>query len=230
MSNVIRATETDKGIIVHELENGETRKYLAVRGGLSWPLIPENLPAYFCMYGEEYIRFEEKRGRLCYLCECEALDNSLTTFNTKLTDAVFLYGCETLYTMTGVSKGEDYSGYVEALQKFIYDKRAKVHVEEAPWHERPDLGVHHIQGWKEKGLLEIPEGSLIRAQLQELRADNVKAIPETLNAVNALRFVVCSFEKDKPPKPSQKDWRDRVNKGGTGRFSTQGNIRGGYGR
>ena len=213
MSIVTKATKTDKGIIVHDLDSKETRSYVAVRGAISWPLISENLPAYFCMYGEEYIRFEDKRGRLRFLCEHEALDMSLTTFFTKLTDAVFLYGCTTFYVIIKISHREDYGGYTEALQKFIYEKQANVQLEEAPWHERPDLGIHHIREWKDKGLLEIPEDSLIRAQLQDLQKDKVKAIPETLNAVNALRFVVCGFEKDKPPNPNKKNWRKGMKEG-----------------
>lgn len=129
---------------------------------------------------------------------------SLTTFLTKITDAVTLYECGTFYTLTEISRGEDYRGYAEAFQKFMLEKGAKAWLEEAPWQERPDLGIHHIHGWNDRGLLEIPEGSLIRSQLQTLQADKVKTLPEMFNAINALRFVVCGFEKDKPPRPTQK--------------------------
>jgi hypothetical protein len=78
-------------------------------------------------------------------------------------------------------------------------------LKEAPWLERLDLGIHRIMGWKDKGLLEIPDGTHIRAQLQTLRAENVKAIPETLNAVNALPFIIYGFEKYRPQKPSLED-------------------------
>jgi len=134
MSDVVKATKTDRGIIVHELKNGETRQFLAVRGSISLPSINKNLPAYFCVFGEECRRFEEERGRLCFLDEYEAVDISLATFNTKVTDAVSRYCCETLYTKLGISRGEDYSGYTEALQKHIYEKQVRVHLEEAPWH------------------------------------------------------------------------------------------------
>jgi len=53
MSDVVKATKTDRGIIVHELKNGETRQFLAVRGSISLPSINKNLPAYFCVFGEE---------------------------------------------------------------------------------------------------------------------------------------------------------------------------------
>ena len=89
------------------------------------------------------------------------------------------------------------------------EKRGVGRLEEAPWLDRPDLGIHHILGWKDKGLLEIPENSLIRSQLQTLQADQVKTVPETMNAVNALRFLVCGFEKYKPVNTDQ-NWRKKM--------------------
>lgn len=203
MDIVVKTTKNDKGIIIHELADGKTKQYMAVRGGINWPLIHVNLPAYFCIYGEEYsdaLRFappENRRGRLVFLCEYEAPEiyTGLQTFFTKLTDATALYDCSTLYTVTETSHTEDYRGYAEAFQRFVSEKKAKGHLEEAPWHERPDLGIHHIMAWNAKGRLDIPEDSLIRAQLQTLQALQVKDVPETLSAVNALRFMVCGFEK-----------------------------------
>ncbi|MGD0662167.1 MAG: hypothetical protein ABSD38_29270 [Syntrophorhabdales bacterium] len=213
--------KTEKGLLVQELENGEKRTYVAVRGGISWPLVPQKLPAYFCIYGEEWregTRFEgqEKRGRLCFLYEYEAPDTIpmlLTSFFTKIVAAATRYRCRTFYTVTEVSRGEDYREYAAQFRSFVYAKRADVHLQEAPWNEKPDLGIHRIWEWKEKALLEIPEGSLIRAQLQTLQAEELMALPETLNAVNALRFVVYGFEEYKPPKPGRENWRSRVKTG-----------------
>jgi hypothetical protein len=231
MRIVVKSRRTEKGIILLEFDNGETKEYRAIRGGISWPVMAENLPGYYCILGEQYSRWTD-RGKLILLREHEATDilTSLTTFFAKLTDDAKLYLCETFYAVIGELQGEDNRGYAEALQNSIYEKQTAGSLEDAPWADRPDLGLYHIKSWMGKGLLELPEGSLVREQLKMVETDKVKRLPETLNAVNALRFVVCGFEKYKPSKPSQKDWRDRVPKGGTGRFSTQGNIRGGYGR
>ncbi len=163
MSIVIKAGRTEEGIIVHHLSNGESKKYLAVRGGISWPLMAENLPGYFCIIGEELMpaaQRKNQRGKLHLLSEYEASDilTSLSTFSTKLTDAATLYDCDVFYTVIEEFQGEDYRGYVETFHNFTYEKQVACRLEEAPWSDRPDLGLYHIRSWMDKGLLELPEG------------------------------------------------------------------------
>lgn len=214
MANVVKARRTEEGIIIHELDNGELKKYLAVRGGLSWPLMAENLPGYYCIIGEELIpaaqRRENQRGKLILLSAYEAHDIlSLPAFFTNLTDDAELLACNTFYTVTEEFQGKDYGADAEAFQKFMYEKQIPVHLEEAPWADRPDLGIYYINEWTQKGLLELPEGSLVRNQLRMTVAEKVNQLPQMFNAVNALRFVVCGFEKYKP-NPTLKDWRKKV--------------------
>lgn len=226
MRIVVKSRRTEKGIIVLEFDNGETKEYRAIRGGISWPVMAENLPGYYCILGEEYSRWTD-RGKITLLREHEAADilTSLTTFFTKLTDDAKLYLCETFYGVIGEIQGEDSSGYAETLQHSMYEKQTAGQLEEAPWADRPDLGLYHIKSWMGKAQLELPEGSLVREQLKMVETDKVKQLSQRFNAVNALRFVVCGFEKYKPSKPSQKDWRDRVPQGGTGRYSIMGSVR-----
>ena len=203
MTTVVNAIFSEKRRIIHEMDNGEKKRYQTVRGGVSWPVMAENLPAYYCIFGEEEMPYEEPRpmrGKLQFLCEFEAPDiyTSLDSFFMKLTDDAVLYLCERLYTVTEEFQGEDYRGYVEAFQGFAYEKGPAGRLEQAPWAERPDLGMYHIKSWIDRGLLKIPDGTLLQEQLRMVRADEVKAIPTRLNAVNALRFVVCGFEKDRP--------------------------------
>jgi len=208
MAIVAKARRTEEGIIVHELDNGEKKQYVAVRGGLSWPLMAEKvLPAYFCIAGEELIsvaqRRENQRGRLILLSEYEAPDIlSLPSFFTKLTDDAKLLMCNTFYTVTQSFQGEDYSGHAETFRKFVYEKQSGIHLEEAPRADRPDLGLFYSNERMKKGLLELPEGSLVRNQLRTVVAEKVNQLSQTLNAVNALRFVVCGFEKYKPSNTS----------------------------
>jgi hypothetical protein len=208
MSVVVKAERNKKGITIHEMDNGTKKTYQDIRGGISWPLMAENLPAYYCIYGEEWVppamdgNKEEQfdRRKLCLISEHEAPNilTSLATFFSKLTDDAALYLCDTFYAVTEDFQGEDYRGYAETFQSFIYEKRAYGSLEQALWAERPDLGIYHINAWLSKGLLEIPEGSIIRDQLKMVQAETVKDLPQKLNAVNALRFVVCSFERIRP--------------------------------
>ena len=167
--------------------------------------------------GEEWVsaaqRRANQRGRLILLSEKEAPNIlSLSEFLTKLTDAAQLLGCDALYTLTEEFQGEDYRGYVEAYQSFTYERQVPCTSEEAPWADRPDLGLYHLRSWMDKGLLELPEGSIVRNQLRLVEADKVKEIPKNLNAVNGLRFVVCGFEKYRPGSCSS-SWRSKVRQG-----------------
>ena len=162
MSMVIRATKTDKGIITHGLDTGETRKYRAVRGGLSWPIMETNLPGYYCIVGEEYTnpqgsgrQQQHQRGKLHVISEYEA-PNILTQLDalfTKLVDDAILCLCDTFYTVTEDFQGEDYRDYAVAFREFASQKRAGVRLCMAPWADRPDLGLYHISSWVTKGLL-----------------------------------------------------------------------------
>jgi hypothetical protein len=215
MSIVVKARRTEKGITIHELDNGEIRQYIAVRAGLNWPLMKMKLPAYYCIVGEELVSAAERkgnrRGRLILLSEYETPDilTSLPSFFMKLTDDSRLYLCETFYTVIEEFQGEDYRGYVEALQKFVYGKEATVTLEQAPWADKPDLGMYHIKSWMDKSLLDLSKGILLQNQLRMIETDKVDLIPQMFNAVNALRFVVYSFEKDKPIL-IDKDWRKKM--------------------
>jgi hypothetical protein len=204
MTNVIKA-ERKGGIIVHTLHNGEQTKYAAIRGGISWPLVSENIPAYYCIVGEEYVpasRYEGQsalRGKLHLICEYDAPDIylSLSVFFSRLTDDITHLLCNDFYGITETYKGEDYQGYVEALQNSTYANKVSVSLQEAPWAEKPDLGIQHIMTWQKKGLLDIPTDSILYDQIKQLQPGDLKQI-ETLQAVNAFRFVISAFEKYRP--------------------------------
>ena len=58
MRIVVKSRRTEKGIIVLEFDNGETKEYRAIRGGISWPVMAENLPGYYCILGEESLKVD----------------------------------------------------------------------------------------------------------------------------------------------------------------------------
>jgi hypothetical protein len=140
---------------------------LAIRGGISWPLIAENLPGYYCILGEEYeekMRFEkELRGRLHLIAEHEAPDilMSLRNVLTKLADDSALTLCDLFYTVTEIFGGEDYKGYAEAFNQMSNKKKLPASLEQAPYADRPDLGVNYIKEWLQSGKLLLPEDSIV---------------------------------------------------------------------
>jgi hypothetical protein len=225
MSKVIKSKRTEKGIIIHEHDDGSSKQYLAVRGGLSWPIIAENLPGYFCIFGEELIpaalRRQNQRGKLIFVDEYEEPNIlALNELYAKAFSFAIRYRCDTFYAVTQKFQGEDYSGYAKDFRKFIYEKQQEfmyeeqitVHLEEAPYADSPKDGLRYINDWDANALLELPEGRLVRNQLRMTEGEKIDRLPQTLNAVNALRFVVCGFNEYKPSLTS-KNWRDKMRKG-----------------
>ena len=94
----------------------------------------------------------------------------------------------------------------------MYEKQIAVGLEEAPWADEPVLGIYHINSWRKKGLLDLPEERLVYKQLGMVTTDIVNQLPQRLPAVNALRFVISGFQKDRP-NPSAKDWRAKIKHG-----------------
>jgi hypothetical protein len=167
--------------------------------------VSDNVPAYYCIVGEEYVpqpRYEgqvSQRGKLHLICEYAAPDIylSLSGLFSRLTDDVSDLLCNDFYGITETYKGEDYQGYVEALQNSTYENKVSVNLQEAPWAEKPDIGILHIMTWPKKGLLDIVTDSTLYEQIKQLQPVDLKQI-EALQAVNAFRFVISAFEKQRP--------------------------------
>lgn len=219
MNIVMKATPQPNGTI--EIETVEGKKFVcsAIRGGISWPLLPANMPAYYCILGEEWIsrtRFqgeEVPRGRLKLLCEYESdINYSLSSLFVRLTDDTNLCHCSILYGIIEGYQDDHYKGFSDELNNFIHDKGIEVRPEQAPLAENPGIGIQHVINWNAKRLLDFPEESLLRQQLGGLKPEDAKDLAERLNAINALRFVVCGFEKDKP-NLAAKDWRKKLPRG-----------------
>jgi len=186
-----------------------------IRGGIVWPVISGNVPAYYCILGEEWTKWtkykgqEAQRGKLRFFSELEAdISQPLNNFFAKLTDDTYRYHCSTLYGITEEYQSKDRNAYTRMLNRFIDEKDIALRLERAPWAEEPESGIVYVNKWIHKGLLDIPEGSLLIEQLRCPKKEgvSVEELLVCLNAVKALRFVVCGFEKNKPLKPS-KNWR-----------------------
>jgi len=202
MSELLNAKKTEDGIIIHENKGGEQRRYLGIRGGLSWPSPAEDLPGYFCILGEvqtDSMRFEkELRGRLFLIYEWAAPDVLVTTdvLISKIVNAVKLYKCDKFYTITDIEKGEDHRAESYLFRKHMHEMGGSCVLLDAPWLESVDTGVKFISQWLSS--LVLPEESIIRNQLKGLASANMIDIPKRFAAINALRFVVCSFQRDQP--------------------------------
>lgn len=225
MSKVIKSSRTEKGIIIHEHDDGSRKQYLAIRGGLSWPLVTENLLGYFCIFGEELIpaaqRKKNQRGKLIFMDEYEEPKILASNeFYAKAWSYAIRYSCDTFYTVTQKIQDEDYSGYAKDFRELIYKKQQEfmdeeqttVYLEEAPYADSPKDGLRYINDWRANALLELPGESLVYKQLKNVVGEKVNQVPQMFNAVNALRFVVCGFNEYKSNLDTRY-WRKKVKRG-----------------
>ncbi len=219
MNIVLKATQNPNGTIEIETVDGKKFVCIAIRGGISWSLLSENMPPYYCILGEEWLnitRFqgnEKVRGRIKLLGEYENdINRPMSSLYERLTDDTTLCHCPTVYGITEGDQSYDYKGFPDELKDFIREKGVDLSVQQAPFAENPRIGIDQVMDWNTKGLLDFPEESLLRQQLRSLNPEDTKDFQKRLNAVNALRFVLCSFWKYRPTLTSN-DWRKKVRKG-----------------
>jgi len=225
MSKVIKSRRTEKGIIIHEHDDGSLKQYIAVRGGLTWPTIDKNLLGYFCIYAEELIhvalRKQNQRGRLIFVDEYEEPNIlGLNQLYAKAFSLAIRYRCDIFYAPTKKFQDEDCSRNAkdfrafiyERQQKFMYEEQTTVLLEEPPWADSVKDGLRYINNWRTNALLDLPEESLVYNQLKNVVGEKVNQIPQTFNAINALSFVVGGFNEYKPNLDTI-DWRKKVKRG-----------------
>jgi len=199
---VTKAERADDGMITHTIITKADDKvlyYHDVRAGLSWPT--EAAPGYYCILGEKFsetYRFEgmNRRGELRLLVEREFDGISLNDLFAQLTDDTSILECRSIYTDTE----EPFEGHVETFWEFVQKKGVKVgSLTQAPFVDNFLLGISWIQDWVKGGLLSIPETSVAYSQLKTISKPDLAESPEEkFPAINALRFVVGSFQKYRP--------------------------------
>ncbi len=211
--NKIKAEQTEHGIIVHEVDNGdETEKirYSAIRAGLNWPV--KGSPGYYCILGEEFVgrdifKKEQPRGRITLLKELQASEPFLDVFFLPLTDDCTLFHCEKIYTDLTDEHEDDAQFY----RDYKYKRNISLgNLEQAPYLGNFKLGISIIRSWIDEQILQIPQDTIVYDQLSQIAKMDLDASPETnYFAVNALRLGIGSFYKSapstgKPFRPNRK--------------------------
>jgi len=196
---VIETKKESDGTIVHNLNTGEILKYQAVRGGICWPL--KDRKPYYCIIGEQWtpthaFTEERKRGKLVMFAEGEQSITKFVKFLTELTDSIKLYRCDELYT----SMHDEYRDYIRAFSDYQQERgMTEGRLDYAPYMDNFALGLSVIQEWVIMGMIDLPEGSIVRAQLRAIDASKLVETPEkTYHAINGLRYVLAGYQKYPP--------------------------------
>ena len=199
-NNVIEAKMTDRGTVIHTFNDGTTKKYSAVKAGLSWPT--PTSPGYFVILGEEqrsHTKFEgvkQQRGKLILLTEYESQSPFLDDLVPKFSDSCSLYYCSYVYA----DLREEHKDEADPFREWYYDSGGGgTSLCEGSFIDSFSLGVSLIRKWLDERLLVLPENSIAREQLKKITGPDLEDSPETrFFAVNGLRFVIAAFHKYQP--------------------------------
>lgn len=209
--NVINAKKNkDRSItltISDPFTGQETKKrYLAIRGGLSWP--SATAPAYCCIIGQECAEGdfncgygdegrEKEAGRKVLLAEYEDGSLCLDSFFAKVLDVAEQMGCDDYYVEL---PEERYScGYLSDFDNFRRARNSQVSLTAAYDADNFLLGISRINSGINNGSLVIPYDSIIHAQLQDITRPDLEDKPEErFHAINGVRHVISSFHRYAP--------------------------------
>ena len=181
----------DDCLIYHEIDGQPDRIYRTLRAGLSWP---ENMaPAYFCIFGQKHRQNEFNRYPLIFLAEGQGKD--LSPVLDMLTDLGNRICCDEIRA----DLTEDKKLFRELYHDYCKENEVHGHyLRRAPWPDQFAYGLGLIRDWLDKKSLEIQKDSILAQQLgsipEDLRA-HTSHPEEDFFAVNALRYVLSSFQK-----------------------------------
>jgi hypothetical protein len=206
---IIKAKREKNGTITHEMNDGGKLGYVDIRGGIAWPDLASNTPAYYCILGVEHIpapRYEGVKppeGSLCLLAEYQA-DSLLaqTSFLRHLTDDAQRLYCREIYATDVECAGKERSPNVIAYERFCSDNKIRdpyIALKQASFIEKFTLAFIETGARRERGAISIPEATLLHQQLMSAGPEDLNgSIGPKLNAINAYRYALASFVKSPP--------------------------------
>jgi len=164
-----------------------------IRAGLVWPTV--SAPGYYVILGQYDQPASSGRRPLRFFAEGE--DALLQALFQKLTDdgkkhnAAVIYGDRSQVNMP----------FLESFDLHIKENvMGRYRLLQAPFSENLQYGVNLIRQHAKERLLEISKSSILYNQLRSLNVEDLSEEGK-FYAVNALRYVVCGYEKSVDPPP-----------------------------
>ena len=194
---IISSEVTPKHTVHRVMVGGreETILYASVRAGVSFP--GEECPGALIVIAQETDdKFESSSPRLFLLDELEFGGLSVDRFWDAVTDALVLHHAAPLYL--------DIKDEVNlaALQDFCSRRDLNIDWQEAPFADNFFTGLATANDWLAQGRLELDKASRVRAQLKDVRQEDLRDKPaQRFPLVNAMRHVLSGFRKFPPAKP-----------------------------
>lgn len=193
--NKIEHAEYRGGLIkiIHEGDQDDNYNIELCRGGLLWPA--EESPGYLCILGQRPKYNKARRKPLVLLAEHQVdLPKQMIE---AIAEEVRRLLCRSFY----VDYNERNLNYQDTLEQYL--KRfnyGKVDVS-PPYLKDWITGCLSIDQWGTDGALKIPEGSILREQIENHTFEDRKESRRgPFYAMDALRCVLGSFEQE-PARP-----------------------------
>lgn len=182
--------------VIHK-EEGSEHRYIAVRCGLSWPT--SESPAYYCILAEEYVKDYgngKRRGKLVLLAEYDHEALNIDSFFQRMTDDLSLFNCSSICTNL-----DDYPDYAQLFMEYTNDNKVNGDLCHAPYADNFTLGIGLITDWGKSGLIELSPEAVASQQINSIARQHLADAPDRdFYAVNALRYVIGYFQKNRPTK------------------------------
>ncbi|MFB3886323.1 MAG: hypothetical protein ACE144_13955 [Thermodesulfobacteriota bacterium] len=192
MEKVIPKGQAITGIVLVEIEDGEKKENLSLRGvrvGLSWPA--SNAPGFFVLVGQSAKKDITGQHPLHLLKEGQ--EQIPSALYERLADEMGAFFAEGIYT----DMSERFQGYLLDFSTFRRQERQRqrLFLKRAPFYQDFSHGLRTIQGWVKKKGIHVPKGSVTYEQLKTITSEDLRQNPEErFFAINALRYVVGAFE------------------------------------
>ena len=196
--------------IIHEGADDKKAEYIAIRGGLSLPVILRvkggMSPFYFICIGQlwdersRYEGYKEQMGKLVVLCE-DVFEEHLNQnrFFKALTDAARRFWCDEFYTNIEGDDPQEDPPSITAFKRFISENKVTPYttIKQAPFAEDFHFRVALIRRYLSEGRVTIPDGSILKNQLRSITDDDWTN-DSLFHAINACGYVLASFWKSPP--------------------------------
>ena len=163
-----------------------------VRCGLAAPS-PRNPGGYFCLVGQEQRKLITGQRALMMLEDFE-FQTPYQLFTT-IFDRMGIFASTEIWT----DFSPRFHSFIEQLDRFWRTERGsqEIEIKPAPYAGSFIQGERIVAKWLReiKGGLILPKDSIVRAELREIKAEDLKGEPENrYYAINGLRYVLASFE------------------------------------
>jgi hypothetical protein len=192
MEKVICKGRTTGGLLVEIIKDQDQAKrehFRGVRCGLSWPTGIR--PAYYCLVGQLSKNLITGKYPLRFLKEGEA--ETPSRLFQQMLDEMGEFYCWEIYT----DLSEKHRSYIIAFDQYQRGNRSqqKTKIVYAPFYQNFVHGITLLKEWTRAEALYIPPDTIVHAQLRTITTENLQEDPESsFHAINALRYVVGSFE------------------------------------